>query len=295
LPELPEVETIRRILDERFRGARLVSLEVRCLHLLRRPEAPEDFASALVGRTLRGVDRRGKYLLFRWTDEARGDELVLVSHLRMEGRYREASPEDPWGKHTHLAFFFADGRILAYDDVRKFGTFDLLKADELSSFAPLRKLGPEPFAPEFTPRVLAERLARAGRRPLKSALLAQDVVAGLGNIYADEALFRARLHPLRSAGSLSWEEVDRLWSAIREVLADGLASGGASVRSYHALEEAGKFQLHLSVYGREGLPCPVCGTPIHKLRVGGRGTHVCPVCQSLSVSTEVAPGTPERG
>jgi len=295
LPELPEVETIRRILDERFRGARLVDLKVRCHRLLRRPETPEAFASALVGRTLSGVGRRGKYLLFRWVNEARGDELVLVSHLRMEGRYREASPRDPWKKHTYLAFFFSDGRVLAYDDVRKFGTFDLLEEDELFFFPPLQKLGPEPFDPEFTPQILAERLTRAGRRPLKSALLAQDVVAGLGNIYADEALFRARLHPLRPAGSLSSDEVARLWVAVREVLVAGLAAGGASVRSYHALEEAGKFQLRLSVYGREGLPCPVCGTPVRKLRVGGRGTHVCPVCQPLLLSSEVAPGASERG
>ncbi|MBE3549849.1 MAG: DNA-formamidopyrimidine glycosylase [Brockia lithotrophica] len=295
MPELPEVETIRQVLDERFRGARLVGLEVRCHRLLRRPDGRESFASALVGRTLVGVGRRGKYLLFRWAGEAPEDELVLVSHLRMEGRYREATNQDLWGKHTHLALFFADGRVLAYDDVRKFGTFDLLRADELSSFPPLRKLGPEPLAPDFTPRVLGERLAHVGRRPLKSALLSQDVVSGLGNIYADEALFRARLHPLRTAGSLTPEEVVRLWTAIREVLADGLASGGASVRSYHALEEAGKFQLQLSVYGREGFPCPVCGTPIRKLRVGGRGTHVCPVCQPPSSPSEVAPGTPERG
>jgi formamidopyrimidine-DNA glycosylase len=219
------------------------------------------------------VERRGKYLIVRFESDR-----VLLIHLRMTGSLRHAPAgmleQDP---HRRAFVRLDDGTDVAYRDVRRFGTWLLLEPGELGPYLD-RRLGPEPLQ-GFGPRALGKRLA--GRRaPLKAALLDQRTVAGLGNIYVDEALWRARLHPLRAAGSLEPQELDRLQKGVRAALEAGLERQGASLRDY-ALPDgsSGGMQDEFRVYGRTDEPCDRCGTPIEKTKVGGRGTWYCPHCQ----------------
>ncbi len=272
MPELPEVETIRRDLARRLPGARIVAVW--------RGDAPgvDPGIQALTGRTLAPPLRRGKYLALP-LDDGR----LLAIHLRMSGRLFLAPPGEPRDPYVRAEWTLEDlpdgGRgVLRFRDVRKFGQVRIL---DPSAWADLdRRLGPEPLAPTFTVDALAARLR--GRRSLKGALLDQSVVAGLGNIYVDEVLWAARLHPLRRAGDLSPAEVGRLWGAIRTVLAAATAARGTTFRDYRdGRGEQGRFQAQLQVHRRAGQPCPRCGTPIERIRVVGRGTYLCPRCQPL--------------
>lgn len=277
MPELPEVETVRRTLRTLVIGKTIAAVSVRLPRIIQRPE-PDQFGSALVGQTIREIGRRGKFLRIML------DDLTLVSHLRMEGRYGVFSAAEPVEKHTHVIFHFTDGSELRYKDVRQFGTMHLFAKGEELSAKPLQGLGAEPLDPEFTPEVLRGLLrGRSGK--IKPLLLNQTLVAGIGNIYADEALFRARLHPERTADSLSAREIRRLHEAIVATLREAVEAGGSSIKSYvNGQGEMGMFQQQLLVYGRKDEPCPNCGKPIAKSVVGGRGTHVCPRCQPLRKS-----------
>ncbi|WP_062305838.1 bifunctional DNA-formamidopyrimidine glycosylase/DNA-(apurinic or apyrimidinic site) lyase [Alicyclobacillus sendaiensis] len=282
MPELPEVETVRRHLAERVEGDVICGVDVRLPRIVRYP-APEMFAERLKGQGIRRVGRRGKYLLFEL------DRGLLVSHLRMEGRYAVADPSEPEDPHTHVVFRLASGRELRYADVRQFGTMDAVLAGE-----PLPKglveLGPEPFDPALSGEVLRRRW-RGRRAPIKSLLLDQRQIAGLGNIYVDEALFAAGIHPLTPAGWIGTEALDRLLEEIRDVLARAIREGGSSVRSFRdGYGRHGGFQIQLAVYGRQGQPCPRCGGAIQKIKVGGRGTHVCPACQPASAAARIGTG-----
>ncbi|CAM3393138.1 bifunctional DNA-formamidopyrimidine glycosylase/DNA-(apurinic or apyrimidinic site) lyase [Hydrogenibacillus schlegelii] len=273
MPELPEVETVRRGLQSSLSGRRIAAVDVRLPRLIRSPE-PEAFCRRLVGRTFGRIDRRGKYLLLALSPD------VLVVHLRMEGKFDLVPAGTPEPPHVHVVFLLDDGRELRYRDVRQFGTFDLVPEAHLAAFPPLAALGPDALDPAWDLPALLARLGRHRRRPIKALLLDQTIVAGIGNIYADEALFRAGIHPRRPAGSLRPDEAAALWSAVRGVLEDGIARGGASVRSYRGPNDAlGYFQLALAVYGREGEPCPRCGTAIERTVVAGRGSRFCPRCQ----------------
>jgi formamidopyrimidine-DNA glycosylase len=222
------------------------------------------------------VDRRGKYLLMQLTAD------TLVVHLRMEGKIWLGWSEHVRDKHVHAVFTFTDGTVLLYQDVRKFGTMDLVPKGRLDLVSGLQRLGPEPLEADFTPERLAAQLKRHFRSMIKPALLNQQVVAGLGNIYVDEALFVAKIHPERRVETLRRPHLTALHGAIVDVLQRGLAAGGASVRSYrHSNGEAGAFQHQLYVYGREGEPCRRCGQPVRRVVVAGRGTHLCPRCQRL--------------
>lgn len=275
MPELPEVETLRRALENELLGKTIAGVEIRYPKLVRQPSADELMA-ALPGQRVEGVQRRGKYLLMRLTIH------TLVIHLRMEGKIWFGWSEHVQDKHVHAVFSFADGSVLLYQDVRKFGTMDLVPAGRLDLVAGLARLGPEPLADDFTPQRLAEQLKRHGRSTIKAALLNQQVVAGLGNIYVDEALFLAKIHPERRVESLRNSQLKALHGAIVDVLVRGLAAGGASVRSYrHSNGETGAFQRQLYVYGREGEPCRRCGQSIQRVVVAGRGTRYCPRCQRL--------------
>ncbi|WP_027718858.1 bifunctional DNA-formamidopyrimidine glycosylase/DNA-(apurinic or apyrimidinic site) lyase [Desulfovirgula thermocuniculi] len=273
MPELPEVETIAKSLSASLPGLVIEKVEVLNSQVIAAPGSGE-FCRLVAGRKILGLSRRGKYLLMSLS----GD-LVLAVHLRMTGRLIHTGPGEPLARHTHLIFFLQNGTQLRYADTRRFGRLWLLAPGSLSTHPGIGSLGVEPLSPQFTPAYLAGALA--GRRTrLKSLLLDQRVVAGLGNIYADEALHRAGLHPLRPACTLTGEEVEALHAAIREVLREGIAARGTTVRDYtDGRGQAGTFQEKLRVYRRQGQPCPRCGKPIARLVLGGRSSYFCPGCQ----------------
>lgn len=272
MPELPEVETVRRAIAPVLEGAQLEKVEIRDPRLVR-PFDPDIVAGDLVGERVAEVGRRGKYLIVGF-DSGR----ALLVHLRMTGSLRHAKrgalADDP---HTRAVLRLDNGSDVAYRDVRRFGTWELFGRGELEPYLGSR-LGPEPLGSLSAAR-LGTRLA--GRRaPLKSALLDQRTLAGLGNIYVDEALWHSRLHPLRVAGGLDEDELARLHRAIRSVLRKGLEHQGSTLRDYALPDGAyGTMQDEFRAYGRGGEPCERCGTPLVRIVVGGRTTTFCPQCQ----------------
>lgn len=273
MPELPEVETIKRSLAPRLAGRTVRGVVVYNPRVIARPEA-EEFCRRLRGAAFGAPARRGKYLLLPLNTG-----WALVVHLRMTGRLTwQPGPVAP-AKHTHVIWELDDG-FLVYEDLRRFGRLWLVKETELGEIKGLAGLGPEPLGEGLTAEWLAGRLA-GQRRPLKNLLLDQTFVAGIGNIYADEILHRAGLHPLRRANTLDEAEAAALWAAIRGVLAEGLAHGGTTIRDYVDGEgESGRHQDFLQVYGRAGEKCPRCGGTVTRIKVAGRSTYFCPVCQS---------------
>jgi formamidopyrimidine-DNA glycosylase len=273
VPELPEVETVRASIAPLLEGRTLDRVEIHDGRLTR-PHDPHEVAAELVGERVARVERRGKYLVVRFESGR-----VLLIHLRMTGSVRAGElAGDPYRRAlVHLD----DDSHVAYRDVRRFGTWLLLEPDEVDPYLAAR-LGEEPLEGGFTPSVLAARLARR-RAPVKAALLDQRTAAGLGNIYVDEALWRARIHPLTPAGALDANAIRRLHRAIRRALELGIARQGSTLSDYRQPNGApGSMQHEFKVYGREGEPCARCGMPIEKLqRVGGRGTWFCPSCQVL--------------
>jgi formamidopyrimidine-DNA glycosylase len=264
VPELPEVETERKRLAARLEGRRIAAARIDDPRLTR-PDDPAWTAARLAGERVQTVERRGKYLVVRLA----GGQVLLV-HLRMTGgfRYRPAS-------HERAVLELDDGTRIAYRDLRRFGTWLLLDPDEADAHLNVR-LGPEPLGRRFTAAYLAKRLA--GRKaPVKAAILDQRTVAGLGNIYADESLWHARIHPLRPGGELDAEEVARLREGIRKALRLGIRRQGADLGD--GTYAGGRMQHEFRVYGRTDEPCDRCGTPIEKTRAGGRGTWFCPSCQ----------------
>lgn len=273
MPELPEVETIVRDLEARLTGRVVERAEVLLPKVVAAPD-PEEFARLIAGREILGLSRRGKYILI-----ALSGDWVLILHLRMTGQlvYSEAV-DGPFPKHTHLVLHLNRG-VLRFTDLRQFGRVRLVPAGEVRRVPGLRELGVEPLGAGFAADGFIRKLARS-RRMIKPLLLDQTFLAGLGNIYTDEALHRAGIHPERTAAGLDVREAGVLYRAVREVLADGVAFRGTSVQHYvDGSGRPGRFQEILRVYGKKGLPCPACGTPIERIRCGGRGTHYCPECQ----------------
>ena len=272
MPELPEVETVRTSLEPRLVGRRFDDVEILDSRLTR-PIDPAEVAAELTGERVAAVDRRGKYLIIRFESG-----LVLLIHLRMTGSLAHSRNGAPANSHVRAVVRLDDGSDVAYRDVRRFGTWLVLREDELDSYLGVR-LGLEPLERGFSASKLAERLG--GRRaPIKAALLDQRNLAGVGNIYADEALWRARIDPRRIAGELDVPEIRALHRGIRRSLEAGIARQGATLRDYRTPDgAAGGMQHEFKVYGRGGEPCPRCGAPIEKTRVGGRGTWFCPGCQ----------------
>jgi formamidopyrimidine-DNA glycosylase len=267
LPELPEVETIRGQLAPRLEGRVLARVEILDPRLTR-PHDLFEVAEELEGDRVAAVERRGKYLVVRLESG-----LALLVHLRMTGAFH-------WKPTTHerAVLELDDGARLAYRDVRRFGTWLVLERPDVEPYLAARN-GPEPLGSRFTSAWLAGQLGRR-RAPLKAVLLDQRVVAGLGNIYADEALWRARLSPLRPASGVSPDEIARLTRAIRAALRTGIERQGSTLRDYSQPDgTSGSMQDEFRVYGRDGLRCPRCRSTISKTRVGGRGTWFCPHCQ----------------
>jgi formamidopyrimidine-DNA glycosylase len=273
MPELPEVETVRRQLEPALVGRRFEQVRIHDSRLVR-PYEPAEVAAELEGEHVAAVERRGKYLIVRFETGR-----VLLIHLRMTGSLLCAPsgslPDDP---HRRAVVRLDDGSDVAYRDVRRFGTWLLLEPEEAEPYLAAR-VGEEPFETLFTAARLGERLA--GRRTsLKAALLDQRTLAGLGNIYVDEALWRARLNPLRPAAGLDRNELRRLHRGIRTALEHGLARQGSTLRDYRLPDgSGGSMQDEFRVYGRRDEPCNRCGTLIARTQVAGRTTWFCPTCQ----------------
>ena len=282
MPELPEVETVRRGLAYAMEGCRIESVEVRRKDL--RFPVPADFSDRLCGRTLMKLGRRAKYLVATFDDNT-----VLLAHLGMSGRMLVETEEDQkllrqlvpkkgaHDAHEHIVFHIDTGTTVRFSDPRRFGMMLLTTTQELSSHKLIRHLGPEPMEDDFTGPVLAARL-KGKKTPIKSALLDQRVVAGIGNIYACEALFAARISPRRGASTVQGERATRLANAVRAVLKRAIDAGGSSLRDHVAPSgELGYFQHSFSVYGREGEPCPGCdcGRFVQRIVQGGRSTYLC--------------------
>jgi formamidopyrimidine-DNA glycosylase len=273
MPELPEVEYVARQLRDELIGRTITAAVVHWPRTVAGQD-PREFAARVAGQRIGAVGRRGKFLLLTLDS---GD--VLLIHRRMSGNlvFPKAGTEEPY---TRVSFALDDGRRLAFSDPRKFGRIQLVAADAVADV--LGALGPEPLDDAFTPAALSSRLA--GRaRAIKAVLLDQTAVAGLGNIYADEALYRAGIHPLRPAASLSGAEIAALHAGIRGALLTGIAHGGTTFgRHRDVFNEAGTNVGHLEVYRRAGQPCRRCGTTLRRIVVAQRGTHFCPVCQPLA-------------
>jgi formamidopyrimidine-DNA glycosylase len=273
MPELPEVETVRVGLEPNLVGRTFERVEIRDARLTR-PLEPAEVAAELQGERVVAVDRRGKYLIVRFESG-----LVLLVHLRMTGSFSHGRDGDPPADpHARAVVRLDDGSDVTYRDVRRFGTWLVLRDDELDAYLATR-LGGEPLERAFSAKALAARLA--GRRaPVKAALLDQRTLAGLGNIYADEALWRAQIDPRRPARELDEAEVRALHRGIRQALKAGIRRQGATLRDYRRPDgSAGRMQAEFKVYGRQGEPCFRCGAPLEKTRIAGRGTWFCAVCQ----------------
>jgi formamidopyrimidine-DNA glycosylase len=274
MPELPEVETVAADLRPQLIGQRFIGVHVLWLRTVAEPDLPA-LEARLPGQQVVSVNRRGKYLLIELDS---GEALII--HLGMTGRLNiepDSSPA-PMAPHVRAWFELANGVRLIFTDARKFGRLWLV--DDPGRV--VGKLGPEPLAWDFTPTMLADRL-RGRRVAIKALLLDQAVVAGVGNIYADEALFLAGIHPLRAGASLTDAETGRLHEAIRQVLRAAIGERGTTLRDYRPpYGQEGAYQYHLRVYKQAGQPCPRCGTPILRIRVTQRSAHFCPRCQPAS-------------
>jgi formamidopyrimidine-DNA glycosylase len=271
VPELPEVETIRRALAPRVEGRALARVEVFDARWTR-PRPPAEVVAALTGRRVRRLGRRGKYLVWELDGE-----VFLVQHLRMTGALLYDPPAEPL--HARARIALDDGHRLVYDDPRRFGTGELAAGRAgLEAFL-VARLGVEPLAPGFTAQHL-RALGRRSRAPIKAFLLDQRRVAGVGNIYADEALFRAGIHPLRQTGRLTRAQWEALRGGVVDSIEAGIAADGASIDDYRDPDGVrGRFQDEFLVHRRAGQPCPACGAPIVKLVAAGRGTYACERCQ----------------
>jgi formamidopyrimidine-DNA glycosylase len=273
VPELPEVETIVADLRPHLTGRTIVRCELLFPTIVRYPE-PEVFADSVTGMRIKGMRRRGKFML---VDLDNG--LIFVVHLGMTGQLRLVDPATPIEKHTHAIFTLDDGRHLRYRDPRRFGRLLLGTEESLLASKKMPRLGPEPIDPDFASEALYRSLRRR-RTSLKAVLLDQGAIAGVGNIYADESMHRARLRPDRLAASLSRRSVQRLHESLRDSLLMAIRNRGSSVDTYRdAWGELGGQQEKLLVYGRAGEPCFTCGRPLTMIRLAGRSTVFCRRCQ----------------
>ena len=276
MPELPEVETVKEALNQTVKGQTIKEIELRYEPMIKNMSADE-FKEKLINQTIQEVSRRGKYLVFHF------DDYQLLSHLRMEGKYFYVDSDFELNPHVHAIFTLENGKRLLYQDTRKFGTYHLYdKAIDLETTAPFQVLGLEPFATEFTPSYVKEKIQNK-KKPIKSLLLDQTIVCGLGNIYVDEVLYRARLHPLTSSSELTDKDIENVVKYTVEVLARAIELGGTTIRTFRSSHGvSGTFQNELLVHQRKGENCYECHTPIEKIKVGGRGTYFCPTCQKLT-------------
>ena len=273
MPELPEVETIRRSLEAKALGQVIRKVTVIHEKTIRKPH-PDVFVSCLQGQEITGFNRLGKYLMMEI-----GCSKVLVIHLRMTGRLIYTESSIPVTKHTRIIFYLDHGQELHFQDIRKFGTMHLLRRQELQSFPPFRALGYDALDPRLSLDIFINML-KGRRGQVKGLLLNQSFIAGIGNIYANEILWKAGIHPQRTANSLDIEEQQKLYQAIRDVLKSAVSHRGTTLRDYVDGDgKHGEFQNLLRVHSREGKPCPLCGNSIARIKQGGRSSYYCPICQ----------------
>jgi formamidopyrimidine-DNA glycosylase len=296
LPELPEVETVRLGLNQVTSGQEILGGDVLRPRTIAHPVSAGDFLAGLQGATLAQWHRRGKYLLAELCKPASAPEGSAVPrqplphlakagwlgvHLRMTGQLLWLDRDTPLHKHTRVRLFFTDNRELRFVDQRTFGQMWLVwgAADPSATISGLGQLGPEPFSAEFSAQYLAKALGHR-RRTVKTALLDQSIIAGAGNIYADEALFKAGVRPDSLCADLSLEQIAKLREALIEVLQEAIIAGGSTIRNFVSVAGVnGNYAGAAWVYGRAGLPCRVCGTPVDRLKLAGRSSHFCPQCQ----------------
>lgn len=273
MPEMPEVEIIRRNLVDQLKTRKISNMQVLLPRLIKWP-APVTFQAMAIGKAITDMKRRGKYLLMELDNG-----VIIVIHLRMTGRLcyvADCAARDPY---TRIIFCLDNGAELHYADTRTLGTLYALRQNEVWRVSGLANMGPEPLSDEFTALYL-QKLLKKSKAKIKSILLNQKYIGGLGNIYVDESLILAGIHPEREGGSLRPDEIERLRAAVNRVIADGIDDGGTTFRDYRDGNGGkGRHQQHLLAYGRGGLPCLKCGGVIEKIVVGGRGTHYCPNCQ----------------
>jgi formamidopyrimidine-DNA glycosylase len=296
LPELPEVETVRLGLNQVTSGQEILGGDVLRPRTIAHPLFAGDFLAGLQGTTLALWHRRGKYLLAELCKPACSSEGSALSvpplpnlckvgwlgvHLRMTGQLLWLDRDTPLQKHTRVRLFFTGNRELRFVDQRTFGQMWLVSgaADPSETISGLGQLGPEPFSPEFSAQYLAKAFQHR-RRPVKTALLDQSIIAGAGNIYADEALFKAGVRPDALARDLSLEQIAKLRDALIDVLQEAIIAGGSTIRNFVSVEGvSGNYAGVAWVYSRAGQPCRVCGTPVQRLKLAGRSSHFCPQCQ----------------
>lgn len=290
MPELPEIETIRVGLEQQLSGQTFTAVEVLNQKTMPYPQTLID--DSVVGAKVDQLRRYGKVLIIDL-----GNQVSLIFHLKMTGqmvvttergeRYAGGHPTESMArelpdKSTRVIFEFDDGRRLFFNDQRKFGWIKVVDTAEVANDPLLKRMGPEPLSNDFTLEGFQKELTSHARAPIKPVILDQSTVAGIGNIYADESLHLAKIHPGRLAGSLKPAEVKRLHQAIKTIIKLGVEHGGTSLTHYvNALGGKGDYLEHARVFRRQGLPCPECGTIIHKIRLAGRGTHFCPKCQRV--------------
>lgn len=272
MPELPEVETVKEALKREVLHRTIQGVTVYYENIIEYPTAKE-FQTRLIGQTIHDLKRRGKWILFEL------DRDYLLSHLRMEGKYFIRKPTDPVGKHEHISFLLDNGFELRYQDTRKFGRMHLIPKEEIEVRKPLSELGLEPWDCQLTVDYLKEKW-RHKTLPIKTVLLDQSIIVGIGNIYDNEILFLSKIHPLCPANRLTKKQIFQIIQNTQTVLAEAIAAGGTTIRSYTSSEGVhGRFQHELHVHGKDSQPCTICGSTIEKIKVGGRGTYFCPVCQ----------------
>ena len=274
MPELPEVETVRRKLEKIVVGKRIDRVFVYYNNIIEYPGI-EEFCCKIKNERINKIDRYGKWLIFVL------DDYYLLSHLRMEGKYFYKSSDEEILKHEHVVFRFDDGSELRYMDVRKFGKMWLIEKDDIKSVGPFKEMGLEPWDERLDSNYLLDKYKNK-RLPIKSTLLDQSIIVGIGNIYADEILFLSGISPLKKSNALVEGEVNLIIKNTREVLEKAIKKGGSTIRSYASVDGVhGLFQQELYVHTKAGSKCFKCGSIIEKTKVGGRGTYYCPLCQKF--------------
>lgn len=278
MPEIAEVETVRNTLKKRILNKQIKSVNVRYTKMIE--SNLEEFKKVLVGRSFLDIKRRGKWLIFDLGD------YYLLSHLRMEGKYFIKNHEEELNKHEHVIITFTDNTDLRYHDTRKFGRMNLIKKEELATAEEIAKQGLEPGDENLTAKYLVDKFKKK-RLPIKTVLLDQTIISGLGNIYANEVLFAAGIDPLKKACDVSLEEASRIVTESNRIIKEAIKMGGTTIKSYtSSLGVTGRFQQYLCVHKREGMPCLKCGTTILNMKVNGRSTYFCPKCQEVTEVNE---------
>lgn len=272
MPELPEVETVKETLKRKVLNKKIVEVIVRYDGIIEYPSVNE-FTINLKEQTIKDITRLGKWLIFELSD------YYLLSHLRMEGKYFLKDNKLEYTKHEHVIFKFSDNTDLRYQDTRKFGKMLLVDKDKLYEARPIKELGLEPWDKSLTKEYLKEKYSKK-RLPIKTVILDQSIITGIGNIYADEVLFLSKINPLTKVNLLLDDDLDNIINNTKKVLEKAISEGGTTIRSYTSdLGVTGRFQNELYVHCRENEKCLECGNIITKIKVGGRGTYFCPSCQ----------------